>query len=103
MLKAIFRYGINAKRISKLAREKPNHPDEALVNWVNFVISNGRLPELKPELLNQSFITYNNLDIFGAIIAVIFVFIHLLKYLFYLFAISLTPMKSQVVEKTKLC
>lgn len=96
----MFRYELNAKRIAKLAREKPNQPDQALVQWVNFALANGRLPELKPELVNLSFFTYNHLDILCVVFCCLFVGIQLFKQIL---VFSIGFVFRQRWEKTKMC
>lgn len=91
---------MNAKRVAKLAREKPNQPDQTLIDWVNFVLANGRLSELKPELLNQTFISYNNLDLLGIFFAAIFVFVQCTKQLVF---VSLHLWSKTRNQKTKMC
>ncbi|KAI6176279.1 UDP-glucuronosyl UDP-glucosyltransferase domain containing protein [Aphelenchoides bicaudatus] len=94
-------FELNAKRIAKIARDKPNQPDETLVNWVNFVLANGALPELKPELANQSFIVYNHLDILGVVIFVLFVLVQLSKLAIRL---SVSALHTQInLPKEKAC
>lgn len=54
----------NARRFARLHRTKPNQPDETLVKWVEFVLENGALPELKPELLYLNWFASSHLDIY---------------------------------------
>lgn len=95
-----FSYALNAKRIAKLSQIKPNQPDETLLNWVNFVLSSGPLPELKPELLNLSFLSYNNLDIMGIGFACFFITFQVIRQLIFF----LNSMRQiDVMQKRKLC
>jgi glucuronosyltransferase len=92
-------YKINAKRISKLSKMKPNQPDETLLNWVNFALANGPLPELRPELLNLSFISYNNIDLLGIGVAILFIIFQLIRLI-----VSFNVMnRIRVIQKTKSC
>ncbi|KAI6236102.1 UDP-glucuronosyltransferase [Aphelenchoides besseyi] len=79
------KYKLNAQRIQTLFRTKPNQPDETLVKWTNFLLTNGVLKELRPELLSQTWITYNHLDIIALTLFTTAILLFTTQYAFQLF------------------
>uniref|UniRef100_A0AC34Q935 UDP-glucuronosyltransferase n=1 Tax=Panagrolaimus sp. JU765 TaxID=591449 RepID=A0AC34Q935_9BILA len=57
------KYQKGAKRLAKLIATSPNQPDKVFLDWTNFVIENGPLPELIPNSVNLNFFQYYCIDI----------------------------------------
>ncbi|CAK5089059.1 unnamed protein product [Meloidogyne enterolobii] len=90
MLINISYYKQNSQRLSNLHNQKPNRPEEAIIKWTEFVISNGPLKEMIPETVNLSLIEYLCLDILFFILIIIILIILILikiikKLIIYLF------------------
>nr|CAD2195676.1 unnamed protein product [Meloidogyne enterolobii] len=80
MLINISYYKQNSQRLSNLHNQKPNRPEEAIIKWTEFVISNGPLKEMIPETVNLSLIEYLCLDIlFFILIIIILIILILIK------------------------
>ncbi|CAK5037374.1 unnamed protein product [Meloidogyne enterolobii] len=78
MLINISNYKQNSQRLSNLHNQKPNRPEEAIIKWTEFVISNGPLKEMIPETVNLSLIEYLCLDILFFILIIIILIILIL-------------------------
>ncbi|KAL7075176.1 hypothetical protein ACQ4LE_005616 [Meloidogyne hapla] len=71
-------YKQKAIRLSNLHNQKPNRPEEALIKWTEFVISNGPLKEMVPETVKITLIEYLCLDILFFILILIILIISIL-------------------------
>uniref|UniRef100_A0A7E5A0J2 UDP-glucuronosyltransferase n=1 Tax=Panagrellus redivivus TaxID=6233 RepID=A0A7E5A0J2_PANRE len=90
------KYTLAAKRISKLIRTKPNPADETFLKWSNFVLENGKLPELTPVGSKMHFITYYNLDVIAVLLLIIITTIWSASFVFHrLNAVTTTKSKNE--------
>uniref|UniRef100_A0AC34FFA3 UDP-glucuronosyltransferase n=1 Tax=Panagrolaimus sp. ES5 TaxID=591445 RepID=A0AC34FFA3_9BILA len=82
-------YEIKAKRISTLIRSKPFKPNETFIKWINFVSTNGLLPELIPEGAKMGIIEYFCLDVivvtFSLPIFIMFLVVYIIRQIYYSF------------------
>ncbi|KAI6179760.1 Glucuronosyltransferase [Aphelenchoides besseyi] len=72
-------YAQKARRFAKLHHEKPNKPNQTLVNYVDFVLNNGPLRELQSELTNLNWFQTSHLDIFFCLSVFAFVIVYFLR------------------------
>ena len=82
-------YTLKAKRISSLIRSKPFKPNEVFIKWIDFIATNGMLPELTPEGARMGIIEYFCLDViilaFSVPIFIIFLAVYIIRKIYYSF------------------
>lgn len=62
------KYSSNAKRLSKIAKDRPMTPQETVVYWTEHVIRHQGADHLKSVARNLSFIEYNLIDVYATLI-----------------------------------
>ena len=72
----------NSARISKLFKDKPQKPLDKAVWWVDYVIRNPDLDNIKSPTLKLGFLATYSLDILLAVVVIFFVFLHATRKLF---------------------
>ena len=72
----------NSARISKLFKDKPQKPLDKAVWWVDYVIRNPDLDNIKSPTLKLGFLATYSLDIIFAFVVISFVFLYAIRKLF---------------------
>lgn len=72
------KYAENSKRIAKLFRDKPQKPLQLASWWVDYVIRNPNLDNLKSPTLNLGVFASNSYDV----LLVLIVFLHIFVFIF---------------------
>lgn len=71
-------FKINAQAISQRYRDQPLTPMELAVFWVEYVIRQKGAPHIRAAAMDLNWIQYHNLDVFGLLIGLPIVVLHLL-------------------------
>ncbi|NXH72972.1 UD11 glucuronosyltransferase, partial [Hydrobates tethys] len=74
-LKAVIndkKYKENIKRLSDLHLDRPIHPLDLAVHWVEFVMRHKGAPHLRPAAHDLNWIQYHSLDVIAFLLAVVF-------------------------------
>lgn len=67
-------YALAAQRHAALHSSKPMSPDQTLIRWINFTITNGPLTELRPHALDLDFLAVSNIDVYTVLVSAILAF-----------------------------
>ncbi|XP_052531238.1 UDP-glucuronosyltransferase 1A1-like isoform X18 [Tympanuchus pallidicinctus] len=73
-LKAVIndkKYKENIQRLSELHLDRPIHPLDLAVHWVEFVMRHKGAPHLRPAAHDLNWIQYHSLDVFAFLLAVV--------------------------------
>ncbi|XP_048810184.1 UDP-glucuronosyltransferase 1A1-like isoform X14 [Lagopus muta] len=73
-LKAVIndkKYKENIQRLSELHLDRPIHPLDLAVHWVEFVMKHKGAPHLRPAAHDLNWIQYHSLDVFAFLLAVV--------------------------------
>ncbi|KAK2526174.1 hypothetical protein Q9233_008807 [Columba guinea] len=73
-LKAVIndkKYKENIKRLSELHLDRPIHPLDLAVHWVEFVMRHQGAPHLRPAAYDLNWIQYHSLDVIAFLLAVV--------------------------------
>ncbi|XP_025961782.1 UDP-glucuronosyltransferase 1A1-like isoform X2 [Dromaius novaehollandiae] len=65
------KYKENIKRLSELHLDRPIHPLDLAVHWVEFVMRHKGAPHLRPAAHELNWIQYHSLDVFAFLLAVV--------------------------------
>lgn len=65
------RYKENIKRLSELHLDRPIHPLDLAVHWVEFVMRHKGAPHLRPAAHDLNWIQYHSLDVIAFLLAVV--------------------------------
>uniref|UniRef100_A0A8C6K394 UDP-glucuronosyltransferase n=1 Tax=Melopsittacus undulatus TaxID=13146 RepID=A0A8C6K394_MELUD len=77
-LKAVIndkKYKENIKRLSDLHLDRPIHPMDLAVHWVEFVMRHKGAPHLRPAAHDLNWIQYHSLDVIAFLMAVVLLFL----------------------------
>ncbi|XP_035392900.1 UDP-glucuronosyltransferase 1A1-like isoform X2 [Cygnus atratus] len=66
------KYKQNIKRLSELHLDRPIHPLDLAVHWVEFVMRHKGAPHLRPAAHDLNWIQYHSLDVIAFLLAVVF-------------------------------
>ncbi|XP_040416749.1 UDP-glucuronosyltransferase 1A1-like isoform X3 [Cygnus olor] len=66
------KYKENIKRLSELHLDRPIHPLDLAVHWVEFVMRHKGAPHLRPAAHDLNWIQYHSLDVIAFLLAVVF-------------------------------
>ncbi|XP_063789318.1 UDP-glucuronosyltransferase 1-2-like isoform X6 [Pseudophryne corroboree] len=64
-------YKENIQRLSALHLDRPIHPLDLAVHWVEFVMRHKGAPHLRPAAHDLNWIQYHSIDVFGFLLAVL--------------------------------
>ncbi|KAM9837768.1 UDP-glucuronosyltransferase 1A5-like [Aulostomus maculatus] len=64
-------YGSNMRRLSALHRDKPMHPLDTALYWIEFIIRHKGAPHLRTESYKMSWFTYHSVDVVCFLLAVL--------------------------------
>ena len=65
------KYKENIQRLSDLHLDRPIHPLDLAVHWVEFVMRHKGAPHLRPAAHDLNWIQYHSLDVFAFLLAVV--------------------------------
>lgn len=72
---------MNAKRLSKMIKNKPVQPSELLVNWTSFLCEFGdKFTAIQPMATKLSFVEYYLIDIFATVAVLLISFVFIAKF-----------------------
>ncbi|NWU89575.1 UD11 glucuronosyltransferase, partial [Upupa epops] len=69
------KYKENIKRLSDLHLDRPIHPLDLAVHWVEFVMRHKGAPHLRPAAHDLNWIQYHSLDVIAFLLAVVLLFL----------------------------
>lgn len=89
------KYEINAKRISKLFRDKPQKPLDLAIWWVEYVIRNPSPDHMRSPTLNMTSLAVNSYDVLIIFVLSLYVFVFIICKIVKVFKLKIFKFKKE--------
>ncbi|KAM4626626.1 UDP-glucuronosyltransferase 1A1-like isoform 2-T2 [Discoglossus pictus] len=94
-------YKENVQHLSSLHLDRPIHPLDLAVHWVEFVMRHKGAPHLRPAAHNLNWIQYHSLDVIGFLLTLLLVTLFIFIKIFSFFCSRCCCRRSKRLVKTK--